>query len=127
MNEADDITGVSPLDHFGFEIDWHLTHLRNVTLRLVPRAVHFSPAEISSLIAAVDAAMATWNRVGSAKVGRRSTPRIAVDRGAVSLDVDLGRGGLKALAEFLCAVDRNLAGAAVARCWVGHACAECSD
>jgi len=105
--------------HLGFEVDWHVHTLPGVWLRFAAHAA-FSPEQIGALIGAIDAAIALWNRCGPAQVRYRATPWVATDRSVFSVYVDLGTGGLEALAELLGAVDANLAGAAIARCEVGH-------
>ncbi|MBX9589245.1 MAG: hypothetical protein K2X43_08070 [Hyphomonadaceae bacterium] len=104
---------------FGFEVDWSVHNLPGVWLRFAARAA-FTPEQIGALVGAVDSAIAFWNQCGPAQVRTRAIPRVSADRGVFSIYIDLGTGGLEALAELLGRIDANLASAAVARCEVGH-------
>lgn len=103
---------------FGFDIGWHVYSLPDVMLRLVARAT-FSPEQIGGLIDAIDAAIARWNRSEPTKIHYRAVPRVAADRSMFSIYVDLGSGGLEALAEILGSIDAEPASAAMTSCDVG--------
>jgi hypothetical protein len=103
---------------FGFEIGWSIRALSGVRMHFVARTA-FSIDEIGVLLLAIDAAVADWNRCRPARLDRRTRPQVAGDRSSVTVYLDLGDGGIDALAAVLQAADAAPAGRAVARCDIG--------
>jgi hypothetical protein len=104
---------------FDFDAELYMYRLPDVRLELIARTV-FTPKRAAETLATIDGAIAEWNCTQPARVHDRGEADIPDDGRTIAMHIDLGSGGLDALAFVLDAVSAALVGAEVERCRVYH-------
>ena len=113
---------------FDFDAELYEYQLPDVQLKLTARTA-FTPEQVAEILAIIEGAIDEWNCTAAAQpneptsqgfVHYRGDEDIRDDGCTIAMHIDLGSGGLDALAAILDAVSAAPVGAEVRRCRVDH-------